>query len=78
MGFSAVKFIIEEYRNDALFLINDIGRGILTRPPGFLMSERVLSKLSRLIGADAVYTGPLTQGFPYDVEILKDERASLQ
>jgi len=78
MGFTSVKYIIEKYSQDALFLVNNVGRGILTRPLGFFMSECVLSKISRLIGADAVYTGPLTKEFPYDATILEIERKSLQ
>jgi len=78
MGFTSVKYIIEKYSKNAFFLVNNIGRGILTRPSGFFMSECVLSKMSRLIGADAVYTGPLTKEFPYDADILEVERRSLQ
>lgn len=78
MGFTSVKYIIDKYSNNALFLINNIGRGILTRQKGFFISELVLSKISRLIGADAVYTGPITKDFPYNDYTLKEERVALQ
>ena len=78
MGFSAVKYLIDVYENKAAFLANNIGRGVLSRPPQFYMTEKVLAKLSRLAGADAVYTGPISSPFPYDTKILKAERECLQ
>ena len=78
MGFSSVKYIIDKYSNDALFILNNISRGVLTRMSGFSVSERVLAKISRLIGADAVYTGPITYDFAYDKDILNKERTALQ
>ena len=76
MGFSSVKYIIDKYSNDALFILNNISRGVLTRMSGFSVSERVLAKISRLIGADAVYTGPITYDFAYDKDILNKERTA--
>lgn len=78
MGFSAVKYLIDVYENRAVFLANNIGRGVLCRPPRYYISEKVLAKLSRLAGADAVYTGPISSPFPYDTKILREERDSLQ
>lgn len=78
MGFSAVKFLADTYENKALFLANNIGRGVLSRPQQYYISEKVLAKLSRLAGADAVYTGPISSSFPYDIKVLRDEREALQ
>lgn len=78
MGFTAAKYLIDKYEGKAYFLANNIGRGVLSRPPQYYIHERVLAKLSRLIGADAVYTGPITASFPYDMEIIKTEKAALQ
>lgn len=78
MGFSSVKYLIDIYEKKAIFLANNIGRGVLSRPPHYYITEKVLAKLSRLVGADAVYTGPISNPFPYNVEILKEERCCLQ
>lgn len=78
MGFSAVKYLVDIYERKAAFLANNIGRGVLSRPPQYYITEKVLAKLSRLVGADAVYTGPISSPFPYDTKILRDERECLQ
>lgn len=78
MGFSAVKFLVDTYEKRAVFLANNIGRGVLSRPPQYYITEKVLAKLSRLAGADAVYTGPISSSFPYDTEVLRGEREALQ
>ncbi len=78
MGFSAVKYLVDTFEKSAIFLANNIGRGILSRPPQYYITEKVLAKLSRLAGADAVYTGPISSPFPYDTKILRGERESLQ
>lgn len=78
MGFSAVKFLVDSYEKKAIFLANNIGRGVLSRPPQYYITEKVLAKLSRLAGADAVYTGPISSSFPYDIKVLRDEREALQ
>ncbi len=78
MGFSAVKYLIDIYENRAAFLANNIGRGVMCRPSRYYISEKVLAKLSRIVGADAVYTGPISSPFPYDTKILREERKCLQ
>lgn len=78
MGFSAVKFLVDTYEKRAVFLTNNIGRGVLSRPSKYYITEKVLAKLSRLVGADAVYTGPISSSFPYDIKVLRDEREALQ
>lgn len=78
MGFSAFKYLVDTYEGKAAFLANNIGRGVLSRPPQYYITEKVLAKLSRLAGADAVYTGPISSAFPYDTGILRDERECLQ
>lgn len=78
MGFSAVKYIIDKFRGKALFMINNVGRGVITRKSDYYISEKALARLSRLIGADAVYTGPISSNYPYDIQILNEERIALQ
>jgi hypothetical protein len=78
MGFGAVKYLVDIYEYKVAFLTNNIGRGVLSRPSRFYVSEKVLAKLSRLAGADAVYTGPISSPFPYDTQMLREERECLQ
>jgi len=78
MGFSSVRHIIDRYDGETLFVTNNIGRGVLTRQSSYYISEQVIALLSRLAGADAVYTGPLTRDFPYEVDILRAELSKLQ
>ncbi len=78
MGFSAAEYIINKYRGQAYFIVSNIGRGIMTRPSDFSLTETFLAKLSRMIGADAVYTGPISNEFPYSGSLLKKEKEALQ
>ncbi len=78
MGFSAVRYIIDEFDGKAVFIVNNIGRGVLTRPASHYIAERVVATLSRLAGADAVYTGPFTKDYAYDVATLSEEMDALR
>lgn len=78
MGFSAVKYLIDLYSGKAFFVINNIGRGIMTRSESYSIAENVLAFFSRIVGGDAVYTGPLTMDFPYNKAVLMSEIDKLQ
>lgn len=78
MGFAAVKYLIHKYTENAVFMVSNVGRGVLTRQDSYYVSEKLLAKLTRLIGADAVYTGPISSEFPYNVEMLTAETEVLQ
>jgi 2,3-diketo-5-methylthiopentyl-1-phosphate enolase len=64
MGFGAVQQLIDDTDGQIPFIATNMGVGMITRPrlagePGKPtgMSEAVVSKLSRLVGVDAVHTG---------------------
>ncbi|HOO77666.1 MAG TPA: RuBisCO large subunit C-terminal-like domain-containing protein [bacterium] len=78
MGFSAVRHVIDTCDGQTAFVVNNIGRGVLTRKSTHYLAEQVIALLSRLAGGDAVYTGPFTQDFPYEQAILKEEIEKLQ
>lgn len=78
MGLPAIKYIIDKFCGEPIFIVNNIGRGIITRHENFGISESVYAFLTRLVGADAVYTGPLSNDFIYNDSTLKEEVDILQ
>lgn len=55
MGFDAIQYIREQKSLKQFIVANSVGRGILTYGQ-FKMSENVLCLLSRIAGADAIYS----------------------
>lgn len=78
MGYAAVKYIIDYFKGDCIFILNNIGRGVLTRKSNFYISDEVSCLISRIIGGDAIYTGPLTNAFYFDESNLKNKIQKLQ
>ncbi len=59
MGYDVVSDLANDDGFDLGIVANSIGRGVLTSGPGYRVAPELLCKLARLVGADAVYTGPL-------------------
>jgi 2,3-diketo-5-methylthiopentyl-1-phosphate enolase len=74
MGFGTVKELIDDNSGMVPFIATNLGVGIMTRqrvigPRGRAtgLSEAIVSKLSRLAGADAVHAGTLGAGMLHNV-----------
>jgi 2,3-diketo-5-methylthiopentyl-1-phosphate enolase len=79
MGYAAFAELAEDSEIDVPIINCGLGAGILTRPPYETgTADVVLSKLSRICGADAAYTGCIGTELWYTQEVLRPTVVALR